>query len=116
MQARLAKQREADALEAEERFVKAWIIDTLPMSNATGVAGHVCSVRVVPKERPQLVAEQADAFFEFVAKNRKKGAFALLNRALNAKACAEYWAQGKEIPGVAREQYKTLSYSKIGGK
>lgn len=110
---RLAKEKEAAELEAEENFLKNWIIDHLPMSS-TGLVGHVCRVQVVPKERGQLDGEKADEFFEFVAKNRKKGAFALLNRALNQKSIKEYWDAGKVVPGVVKEQYKSLSYSKIG--
>lgn len=112
MQDRLDLQRKAAEIDAEEKFVKAWIIDNLPMSDATGVAGRVCQVRVVPKLRPELT--DADAFFEFVAKNRKHGTFSLLNRALNAKAIGEYWAQKKVVPGVEAVQYKSLSYSRVG--
>jgi hypothetical protein len=112
MQKRLELNRLAAEIEAEEKFLKAYIIDTLPMSNATGIAGHLCRVSVVPKVRPDLT--DFDLFTEFVAKNRKKGTFALLNRALNAKSVKEYWDAGKEVPGVIQTQYKSLSYSKIG--
>src|SRR6478609_11377872 len=78
---RLALQREADALEEEEKQIKEHLIANIPKSDATGVAGKLCRVSVVTKERPQV--EDWDAFYAHVAKNRAKGGFALLNRAVN---------------------------------
>lgn len=112
MQRRLALNREAALIEEEEKFLKAWIIDNLPMSNATGIAGSLCRVSVVPKKRPEV--KDWDAFYEYIVKNRKKGAFALLNRAVNTKSVAEYWEAGVTVPGVEQQPYKSLSYSKIG--
>jgi hypothetical protein len=111
MQERLALQKQVDALAAEEAFLKAHIIDTLPRSKATGIAGKLVQVNIADKVRGEI--KDFDAFSEFIAKNRKKGAFALLNRALNVKSCTEYWDAGKEVPGVAQVPYKTLSYSRL---
>ena len=113
MDRRLALQREADEIEREEKFLKAWIIDNLPKSRATGIAGKLVQVVIVPKERPEI--KDYDAFCAFIAKNRSKGAFALLNHAVNVKSVSEYWAAGKTVPGVERVPYKSLSFSRIAG-
>ena len=111
MDKRLALQKEVDAIEDEEKFLKNHIIDTLPRSRATGIAGKLVQVNIVDKVRGEI--QDYDAFCEFLARNRKKGAFALLNRALNTKSLTEYWTQGREVPGVAQVQYKSLSFSRI---
>ena len=110
MQQRLTLQRQVDALEAEERFLKNHIIDTLPANSATGISGQRVTVMIERKERPEI--SDYDAFIEYIAKNRKKGTFALLNRAVNAKSVKEYWAAGQTVPGIDKVQYKTLSYSR----
>lgn len=109
--ARLAMQKEVDALESKEAKLKAYIIDHLPASSATGIRGKLVAVTIEKKDRAELA--DFDAFTDFIVKNRKKGAFALLNRALNAKAIKEYWDMGQQVPGVNKVPYKTLSYSAI---
>lgn len=111
MDKRLALQKEVNAIQEEENFLKSHIIDTLPRSRATGIAGKLVQVNIVDKTRGEL--KDADVFFAYVARNRTKGAFALLNRALNAKALGEYWAAGKDVPGVEQVPYKSLSFSRI---
>lgn len=113
MQKRLTLQREADEVEKEEKYLKAWIIDNLPRSRATGTAGKLVRVQIAPKTRYEI--KNADEFFAYIAKNRLKGAFALLNRAVNAKAAGEYWDAGKRVPGLEQVPYKSISYSAIPG-
>lgn len=109
--ARLALQKQVDALEAREAQLKSHIIDNLPASSATGIRGKLVAVVIEKKDRAELA--DFDAFTDFIVKNRKKGAFALMNRALNAKAIKEYWDMGQQVPGVNQVAYKTLSYSAI---
>ena len=49
---RLAAQKDVDAIEAEEKALKEHIINTLPKSETTGVAGKVARVTVVTKQVP----------------------------------------------------------------
>ena len=51
---RLAMQKEVDAVEAEEKALKEHIINTLPKSETTGVAGKLARVTVVTKQVPQV--------------------------------------------------------------
>jgi hypothetical protein len=109
--ARLALQKEVDLLEENEKLLKAHLIDHIPKSDATGIAGKLCRVSVTTKQIPKV--DDWDAFYSYVAKNKSKGGFALMNRAVNAKAVAEIWDAGKAVPGVSSFTAISLSLNKI---
>jgi hypothetical protein len=103
--------------QAHETFLKEHIIENLPKSNATGVAGKLCRVAVTTRDVPQ-VRDWSKLYAHIVAtyldhKKRKTGqedaAFAYLNRALSASAVEEQWEAKKAVPGV--ESFKALSVS-----
>jgi len=108
---RLALQRTVDAIQAEENLLKNHLIDSIPKSDATGIAGKLARVSVTTKQVPQV--QDWDEFYAYVAKNVKKGSFALLNRAVNAKAVGEIWENGKEVPGVGAHTVVSLSVNKL---
>ena len=112
MNARLDLNRQAKKLEEEEKFLKGWIIDNLPRSRATGIAGKLVQVTITDKIRYETT--DWDATYEWIGKNRSKGGFNILNRALNATSLTEYFAAGKKIPGVEQVSYKSLSYKALG--
>ena len=103
-QKRLDQQKVVDALEAEEKALKEHIINTLPKSEASGVAGKLARVTVVTKEVPQV--KDWDAFYKHV---KKTGEFELLGRRLTETAVRERWEAGKQVPGV--EAFKAVSVS-----
>lgn len=107
-QKRLDEQKKVDAIEAEEKALKEHIINTLPKSEASGVAGKVARVTVITKEVPQV--EDWDAFYKFVKKNN---AFDLMQKRLTDTAIKERWENGKEIPGVKHFQATTVSLNKV---
>lgn len=107
-QKRLEQQKVVDAIEAEEKALKEHIINTLPKSEASGVAGKLARVTVVTKEVPQV--EDWDAFYKFV---KKTGQFDLMQRRLTDAAIKERWENGKEIPGVKHFQAVTVSINKV---
>lgn len=104
--ARLALQKEVAELEKRESILKNHIIDTMPKSDG-GAVGKLVRVTIVSKVRAQ--AKDWEAFWEYVWKNRKKGATALVQRRLSEAAVKEIWDSGKEIPGV--ESFTTLDLS-----
>lgn len=110
-QERLAIEKSAETLKADEAALKDHLINNLPKSDATGVAGKLCRVSVQTKSVPQVA--DWDLFYAHVAKNRAKGGFALLNRAVNAAAVKEIWDAGKEVPGVAHFNAVVLSVNKV---
>jgi hypothetical protein len=101
---RLAEQKKVDAIEAEEKALKEHIIQTLPKSEASGVAGKIARVSVITKQVPQV--KDWDMFYKHV---KKTGEFELLQRRLTDTAIRERWEAGKQVPGV--ESFNTLSIS-----
>jgi hypothetical protein len=110
-QKRLALQKEVDALQEQETEIKNHLIDSVPKTDASGVMGKTVRITVVTKKRPQV--EDWDAFYEYVAKNRTKGSFALMNRAVNSSAVKEIWEAGKVVPGVTSYNVVDISVNKL---
>lgn len=100
--------RQADALEEEEKALKAHIIDNLPKSEASGVSGKVARVSVVKKTVPRV--EDWDKVYAFVKKNNR---FDLLQRRLNDGAVAEMWEAKKQVPGVGTFEAVSVSLNKV---
>ena len=105
---RLREGKQVAELEAYEKAIKAHVIDTLPKSESTGVAGKVARVAVTTQKVP--VVEDWDAFYKHV---KKTGHFELLNRAVNAAAVQERWDAGKAVPGVGSFNVAKVSVTKI---
>jgi hypothetical protein len=111
----------ADALEAEEKDLKAWIIDELPKSQASGIAGKLCRVTAVRKEVPQVSdwpKFYAGLVAEYQAHLRRKdgqqdGAFSLLQRRLGDTAVKERWENGHGVEGVGKFTVTSLSINKV---
>lgn len=105
---RLAVQKEVDAVAAEETALKNHIIENLPKSEASGVAGKLARVTVVTKQIPQV--KDWDAFYKHV---KKTGDFDLMQRRLTDAAIKERWEAGKEVPGVEHFNAVSVSINKI---
>ncbi len=105
---RAEAQRVADELKAEESALKEHVIETLPKSEASGVAGKVARVTVINKEVPQV--SNWDLLYKHI---KKTGQFELLGRRLSATAINERWEAGKEVPGVGHFKATTISLNKI---
>jgi len=109
-QQRLDAKKIVDALEAEEKALKQHIIDTLPKSEASGVAGKVARVSVITKEIPQV--KNWSVFYKYVKKN---GAFDLMQRRLNTAAVNERLDNGEKEKTLGIEIFNavTVSLNKI---
>lgn len=105
---RLIQQKIVDALESEEKALKDYIIQSLPKSEASGVAGKLARVTVVTKEIPQV--KDWDLFYKYV---KKTGQFDLMQRRLTTDAVKERWDAGKEIPGVEHFNAVSVSINKV---
>jgi len=84
-----------------EAALKEHIINTLPKSNASGVAGRLARVRVGTKDVPSVTD-----WAKLQAYVRRTGEFELLGRSIAAAAVEERWTAGKKIPGV--EPFKAV--------
>jgi len=108
-QARLALQKDVDEIAAEESALKAHIIDTLPKSEASGVAGKVARVTVVKKDVPQVKDEEA--FRKYINRTKR---FDLANKLRpTVAAITEMWESGKEIPGIEKFTVVSISMNKV---
>lgn len=105
---RLEEQKKVDAIEAEEKALKEHIIQTLPKSDASGVAGKIARVTVITKQVPQV--KDWDVFYKHI---KKTGEFELLQRRLTDTAIRERWDEGKKVPGVESFNALTVSINKI---
>lgn len=110
---RLALERQAEELKTQEGVLKEYIIDNLPKSNATGIAGKLVRVSVVDKTVYQV--KDWDSIREYIVKNQKKtpGVWALMNKALNQKTVKEMADAGTTVPGVEHFEAPTLSVNKL---
>lgn len=105
---RLAADKVADELKKEEVSLENWIIDHLPKSDATGVAGHIARVQVLNKTVPRVV--DWPALYKYISKNK---AWELLQRRVGEGAVKERWEAGKEVPGVEHYSFPKVSIHKV---
>lgn len=118
---RKAVQKIADALEVQENAIKHYLIENLPKSDASGVAGKFCRVTVGSKEVPHAddwSKVYAGIVADYLAHVKKKdgqqdGAFSLLQRRLGEAAIQEIWKAGESVEGVGVFNAVTLSINKI---
>lgn len=112
-EARLALNRQAELLEKQEAILRDHIIDNLPKSQATGVAGALARVTVVTKDVPTV--SDWELLRAYITKNQKKnpGVWALMNRSVGVAGVKELWESGVEVPGVTKLQVKALSLNKV---
>ena len=99
--------RVVDEIEVEEKALKAYIINTLPKSEASGISGKVANVTVVSKEIPQV--EDYSKFYKYVAKT---GRFDLMQKRLSVGAINEMFDDGKKIPGLTTFNVVSISLTK----
>lgn len=112
---RLALSKQVEAMEAQESILRQHLIETLPLSEATGVKGKLAGVTIVPKTVVQV--KNFEAVVEYMIKNYKKnpGVISLIQRRVNDATVKDMWDQGKEVPGVEPFETKTVSLSKLPG-
>lgn len=105
---RLEAQKIVESYEAEESQLKEHIIETLPQSDASGVAGKVARVTIEIKDVPQVA--NWDEFYKYIVKTKS---FDMLQRRLTDTAIRARWEDGKTIPGVEHFKLKKISLNKV---
>jgi len=105
---RLLVKKDVDALETQEKALKEHIINTLPKSEASGVAGKLARVAVETSEVNQV--EDWDKFYAYI---KKTGFFHLLGRTIKQEAIDEILASGKQIPGIKKFSVVKVSCNKV---
>lgn len=105
---RLLVQKIVEELQTRESRVRDVMIDTLPLSQSTGVAGMVARVTIVTKQIPRAV--DWGQIFSYIKENE---AFDLVQRRLSDGAVNERWEQDIIIPGIEKFGTKILSVNKV---
>jgi hypothetical protein len=106
-QERLKLNKQADALEKEEKALKESIIAELSKSKTTkAIGGRLATATLVTKQK--LVAEDWELVYKYIAKN---DAFELLQKRLSDPAVIERMEAGKTIPGITKINIDDISVS-----
>lgn len=101
-------QRVVDELDSERKALTEHVINTLPKSEATGVAGKVARVKVVTKEIPQV--RDWPAFYAYA---RKINRLDLMQRRLNEAGVKELLEAKKKVAGVEIFTAVSISLTKV---
>ena len=112
-QRRYVLNREVEALKKEEEVHRQYLIDNLPKSQSTGIAGKLARATVESKTVPQL--KDFDKLMAYVASNYKKkpGVAALLQRRVSDGTVNEMWEAGQEVPGVEPFDIPVVRLNKV---
>ena len=105
---RLAAQKVVDALARKEAALREHLIDNLPKSEASGIAGKLARASIVKDTIPQV--KDWVAFHAYI---KRTGSFDLLQKRLSDGAVKERWEAGKSLPGVERFTVVKVSITKV---
>jgi hypothetical protein len=108
---RLMMEKECEAIKARETEIQEHIIRTLPKGD-TGASGLRYRAQINTDTKPQVSDEKGGwpAVWKFIKQNDR---FDLLQKRLGEKAITDMWADGVEVPGVAKVHVPKLSITKI---
>lgn len=109
---RLAADKVAAELKAEEIRIQNHIIDNLSKRDETGAAGKHHRVQVKRKRKWRINPENWDKFYAWCAKNKR---FDFLQKRISDQAFADHYEQArpKAIPGAEPFDYVTVSLTKV---
>lgn len=105
---RLAVDKEAAALKAQESMVRQHIIDNLPKDELTGAVGKTCRVTIVVDETVHV--KDWDAFWGYVHKHK---AYHLVQKRCSEAAVLELLNDKVKVPGVEKFGFKKLSLNQL---
>lgn len=101
---------EYNAMDAFAKKLKSWFVQEF-QNEQQGVTGKAARVEIKTKETAQV--EDWTAFYAGI---KKTNSFDLLNKAVNQKAVAERWEQGKKVAGVRSFTVRSVSLTSVKGK
>ena len=112
-QARYVVQKQAKEMEAIEGALKNRIIQELPKSQATGIAGKMA--RVYVENKTVVKVNDFPAYINEVARLMKKdpGAASLLQKRVGEAAVKEVWEAGKTLKGIEAMEVPVVRMNKV---
>lgn len=110
---RLLITKEVDALQAQETALREHLINTLPKSEASGIAGKLARVSI--ESKTVVSVKDFDAVVAYVVKTYKRnpGVAALLRRQVSEATVKEMWAAGADVPGTEPLDIPVVSVNKL---
>lgn len=105
---RYALQRQATALEDQEKEIRKQLVVALPRFGATGVAGRVARAQLEGK-----VIKKIEDWSKFCAFMAKKKAWDLVQRRVNDAAVQARWDAKETVAGVVPETVTFVSLHKL---
>lgn len=111
--ARLAIKKLMEVEEAKESALREHLIQNLPKSQASGIAGKLA--RVTVNSKTVVSVTDWDKVNDYILKNGKKnpGVFALYQRRIGEATVKEMWDAGKEVPGTAPLDVPVVGINKL---
>ena len=110
-QERFAVQKEVDRLQAIETACGTFLIENLPVSDATGIRGKLALATISKKTIGNI--SDFNKFWEYLKKQPKNLGAAFIQRRVNQTAIDEVWAQKKKVPGIEAFIVKKVSLNKV---
>lgn len=108
---RLERQREVDALQAEEESMKKTIVSLLEASSLEGAKGGIATASITRRTVANPV--DWDKFYRYVKEN---DAFDLLHKRISDNAYRDRLEQGEAVPGLEPFTVVGLSLTKSSRK
>ena len=105
---RLNKSKALEPLKFQEAALRDHLINKLPISNASGIAGKLCRATITSTPEPTV-----DNWPKLYAYIHKHKAFHLLGKSLNKEAVRELMEGGEKVPGIKIFQAKSVSLNKL---
>jgi hypothetical protein len=109
--ARLAKEKELDALKEQEAVAKRIVMDVLKTLNLEGAKGNVANVSIQRRTQPNVINREAVESYI-----RETGDLGMLQFRVSVTRCKELWDDGIEIPGVEAVEVEDISLTKVSKK
>jgi hypothetical protein len=108
--ARLAADKVAEALKAQETELKQAIIAALKKAETTVAGGAVYAVELKQEDQPTV--KDWPFFYKHLVETKS---FDLLERRISKAAVKARWEDGKPVPGVDKFPVDKLSFRKLKG-
>lgn len=105
---RLAQQKLVDEIEEYEKALRENLIENIPKSDMTGVAGKLARATIDIKEIPRV--ENWDDLYKHISRTKS---WELLGRKVGEAAVKERWASGKTVPGVRKFKTRVVRINKV---
>jgi len=105
---RQALNKQVKELQDQESQIKEHLIQNLPKSDASGVAGKLARASIATKEVASV--KDWDKLYKHVLKTKD---FSFLQRRVADAAVKDRWEDGKKVPGVEPFNVVSVSVTKI---